>query len=147
MAATAWTIHDQTIERIGDNTVDLDNHVFRVALFRAASNAETQSLNNFSQLTNQTASGNGYTSGGNTLAGVTWTSSNGVARFDSNDTTWNASGGSIVAQIAVLYDDTDTAKTVIAHSTLDPAEINITSGNFLTIQMNAAGIFTATPTP
>ena len=147
MAATAWTLHDRTIERIGDNTIDLDNDTFRVALFRSTSNAETESLNDFSQLTNETAAGNGYTAGGNVLTGVAWTSAGGVARFDSNDTTWNATGGSIVAQIAVLYDGTDASRSIIAHSTLDPAEINITSGNFLTIQMNAAGIFTATPTP
>ena len=147
MAATAWTLHDLTIERIGDNTVDLDNHTFRMALFRANSNAATQSVNNFSQLTNQTANGNGYTSGGQNLAGVTWSSSSGVATFDSNDVTWNASGGSIIAQFAVIYNDTDTNKTVIAHSTLDPNELNITSGNFITVQMNSAGIFVATPSP
>ena len=147
MAATPWTLHDLAIERMGDNTVDLDNHTFKCALFRSNSNAETTSVNNFSLLTNETPAGNGYTRGGVNLNNVTWNTSRGITTFDSDNVTFTANGGSIVAQIAVIYDDSDTNKTVIAHSTLDPASINVTDGNFLSIQMSASGIFNATATP
>ena len=147
MAATAWTIHDDFINRLGNSLIDLDNDSLRMALFQSTSNAETESVGNFAALTNETTAGNGYTSGGMVLQSVTWTESNGVNTLNSNDVTWTASGGSITAQIAVIYDDTDTAKTVIAHSTLDPNTINITNGNFLTVQINAAGILTANSTP
>ncbi len=147
MAATAWTIHDDFILRLGQSLIDLPDDTLRMALFQSTSNAETQSLGNFSQLTNETANGNGYTSGGSTLSGVTWTESGGISTLNCNDVTWTASGGSIVAQIAVIYDDTDANKTVIAHSTLDPNSLNITTGNSLTVVINAAGVFTADSTP
>ena len=147
MAATAWTIHDAFINRLGNGDIDLDGDALRMALFRETSNAESESIDNFSQLTNQTASGNGYTAGGMALTSVTWNEVSGVSTLDASDVTWNASGGSITAQIAVIYDDTDSNKTVICHSTLDPNTINITDGNFLTVQINAAGIFTADSTP
>ena len=147
MAATAWTIHDDFINRLGNSLIDIDSDDVRMALFQSTSNAETESVGNFSQLTNQTTAGNGYTSGGIRLTSVRWTESNGVNTFDASDVTWTASGGSIAAQIAVIYDNTDAAKTVICHSTLDPSTINITTGNSLTVQINAAGIFTADSTP
>ena len=147
MAATAWTIHDDFIHRLGNGDIDLDGDTLKMALFQSTSNAETQSVGNFAQLTNEVAAGNGYTAGGETLASVTWSETNGVSTLDSDDVTWTATGGSIAGQIAVIYDDTDTNKTVICHSTLDPNTINITDGNFLTVQINAAGIFTADSTP
>ena len=147
MAATAWTIHDDFINRLGNGIIDLDSDDIRMALFQSTSNAETESVGNFSQLTNQTVSGNGYTTGGIRLTAVRWSELNGVNTFDANDITWTASGGSITAQIAVIYDNTDSNNTVICHSTLDPNTINITTGNSLTVQINAAGIFTADSTP
>ena len=147
MAATAWTIHDAFVDRMGLGNIDLPMDSLRMALFQSTSNAETTSVNNFAALTNQTTPGNGYTAGGMVLSGVTWTETNGSSTLDSNDVTWTATGGSITAQIAVIYDDTDSNKTVICHSTLDPASINITNGNFLTVQIHADGIFDTMNTP
>ena len=147
MAATAWTMHDDFLHRLGMGSLDLESDTLRMALFQATSNAETQSVGDYGDLTNEVANGNGYATGGITLTGVTWSESNGASTLDVGDVTWTASGGSIAAKIAVIYDDTDDDKTVICHSTLDPATINITDGNFLTVQINAAGVFTADSTP
>lgn len=51
----------------------------------------------------EVASGTGYTSGGGLLNNVTVTSSLNDAKFDADDVTWNASGGSIIASFGILY--------------------------------------------
>ena len=149
MAADAWVIHDKAKEYIGDGTIDLDGDTFKVALFQSTSNVATTSINALSTATNQVSNANGYTTGGVALTGVTWVESSGTVTFDATDMTdaWTASGGSIVARFAVIYDDTVTtpvADPIIAHCLLDnsPADITVTDGNTLSINFNASGIFT-----
>jgi hypothetical protein len=58
---------------------------------------------------NELGTGNGYTAGGNTLAGVTVTEDNVDDRCEIvwNNTTWTAVGGAIgPASGAIIYDDT-----------------------------------------
>lgn len=144
MAADAWVIHEGFKTRMANGTCDLDNDTFKLALYQSTSNAATQSINNQASLTNE-VSGNGYTAGGNTLTSVTWAdgSPQGQPVFDAADTQFTASGGSIVARFAVIYDDTDASKTVVAHCLLDntPADITVANGDTLTVQFSASGIF------
>ena len=145
MAADAWVIHDAFKERMADGTLDLDNDTFKVGLFLSTSNAATTSVNNFASLTNEHGTTNtGYTAGGNTLSGVTWAQTSGTATFDSDNTSWTAGTAGLSPRFAVLYDDTDASKTVVAHSLLDntPADVSVASGNVLNVNMNASGIFT-----
>lgn len=144
MAADKWKIYDSFIEYMGDNTIDMDNDTFKCALFTSASNAATITLDDLSAVTNQVANANGYTTGGNTLTGVTWAQASGTVTFDSDDTAWTASGGSITARYAVIYSDTSTTDKLVAYSLMDntPADVTATDGNTLTIQMNVSGIFT-----
>lgn len=106
MPAGKWKLYNSAKEYIGDGTIDLDTHTFKCALFTSSSNANTLTNSTLSQLTNQVANANGYTTGGNTLTSVTWTQTGGTATFDAADTTWTASGGSITSRFAVIYDDT-----------------------------------------
>lgn len=144
MAAGSWKIYNKAKEYIGDGTIDLDGDTFKVALARAT---YTPALTHtaLSSVT-QTPSGNGYTTGGATLGSVTWTETNGLLTFDSADPSWTASGGSIVARYAVLYDDTTSspADALVAYCLLDtaPADVTITDGNTLTLQISANGYFT-----
>lgn len=143
MAADNWKVYNKAKEYIGDGTVDLDNDTFKYALFAST---YTPALTDTSYTTisgDEVASGNGYTTGGNAAVGVTWTESSGTVTFDSNDPTWTASGGSIVCRYAVLYDDTDAGKALIAYSLLDntPADVTTTDGNTLTLQLAATGVF------
>ena len=145
MAADAWVLHDKAKEYMGDATIDLDADTFKVALASSASNAATTSVNGIASLTNE-VSGNGYAQV--TLGSVTWNESAGTVTFDSGDAVYTASGGSITARFAVLYDDTVTtpvADPIIAHCLLDntPADVAATDGNTLTVQMNPSGIFTS----
>lgn len=144
MPAGKWKLYDTAKLNIGSGVTDLDTHTFKIALFTSSSNANTLTNSTLSQLTNQVANANGYTTGGNTLSSVTWTQSSGTATFDAADTTWTASGGSITARFAVIYDDTSASDSLVAVCLLDtaPADVTATSGNTLTIQFNASGIFT-----
>lgn len=147
MAAGAWTLHNKIKEYIGDGTVDLDTHTFKCGLALSTSNIATASIDGYAAVTNEHSNANGYTTGGQALTSVTWIESSGTITFDSADVTWTASGGSITARYGFIYDDTVTspvADPVVCHSLLDttPADVTATSGNTLTIQMNASGIFT-----
>ena len=145
MAADAWVVHDKFKEYMGDGTVDLDADVFKCALFLVTSNCATTSIDALATATNQHANGNGYLTGGVTVA-ATWVESAGTITFDVVDPAWTASGGSIIARFAVLYDDTVTtpvADPIIAHCLMDntPADVTVTDGNTLTVQVHANGIF------
>lgn len=149
MAASAWRKYESFPEYMGDNTIDMDNDTFKMGLYLSTSNAATVTTNTvLADLTNEHANANGYTTGGATLGSVTWTHSSGTTTFDCADVTWTASGGSIVARFAVIYDDTPTspADPLVCYSLLDttPADVTVTTGNVLTIQINASGVFTVT---
>jgi len=57
---------------------------------------------------------------------------------------WTASGGSITARYAVIYNSTTGG--LIGYSLLDnsPADVTATTGNTFTVSPNASGIFDLT---
>lgn len=141
MAATAWTIYNKAKEYIGDGTLDLDNDIFRLTLWKSTSNASTATLTAYSQLTNQVASANGYVLTGKTLSATTWATGASASemRFDATATIWTASGGSIASiMYAVIY---ESAGQLLAWSKLSSSVFAITDGNTLTITPSANGIF------
>lgn len=101
----------------------------------------------YADLTDELSTANGYTNGGATLASVTFSQTSGTATFDAADTTWTASGGSIVARRAVIRvvgTINSQVDPLIASILLDttPADVTTTTGNVLTLAWNASGIFT-----
>jgi hypothetical protein len=101
----------------------------------------------YADLTNELSTANGYTIGGATLGRGSWDQSSGTATFDAADTVWTASGGSIVARRAVIRvvgTINSQVDPLIASILLDttPADVTTTTGNTLTLQWNASGIFT-----
>ena len=146
-AAEGFEFYETGREKLADGTYDTDTDTFKLALFLSTSDADTLTAGNdvFGDLTNEHAAANGYTAGGNTLASVTWVLSGETVTFDSADTVFTASGGSIIARFAVIYDTTATSGLLVK-CILDsaPADVTATDGNTLTIQMNASGIFTLT---
>jgi hypothetical protein len=140
--AASISFYDSFRERLS-NGIILETDTFKVMLVSSSytfSAAHTQK----SDITNELATANGYTAGGATLGSVTWGHSSGTATFDAADTVWTASGGSIVARRAVIYSDTSTNDLLVASVLLDttPADVTTTTGNTLTLQWNASGIFT-----
>jgi hypothetical protein len=146
-AASAWALHDKFKEYLGDGTIDMDGDSFKMILLLDTSNIATTSVNGYAAVTNEVANGLGYTTGGEAVATPTWAESSGTITFDCADQVWTASGGSIVARFAAIYDDTvaaPVADPVMCHSLLDsaPADVTATDTNTLTIAINATGVFT-----
>ena len=125
MAAGNWTFTDVSRTRMLNGTFDFDTDTFLVALFLSTSNIGALTTT-YAGVTSEHANANGYTT---------------VTVDDPLDMVWTASGGSIVARFAVLY---ESAGDVVAYFLLDstPADVTVTTGNTLTIALNASGIFT-----
>lgn len=140
MAAGAWTFTNGGRTILLDNTgFDIDTGSYKCALFLSTSNIGAASTT-YAGLTNEHAAANGYTTGGIaitlTLAGTTT-----VTVDIATDPVWTASGGSIVARYAVIY---EVAGNVLCYALLDatPADVTATTGNTLTVAANASGVFT-----
>ena len=92
------------------------------------------------------ASGTGYTTGGAILAGVAVTTvTTDDAKFDANDVSITASGGSISATGGILYNDTDADDPPVAFLSFD-GTITAADGVPFVVQWNANGIVTFTKT-
>lgn len=145
MAASAWRLFNSAVHSQSSGLIDLDTNVFNIGLYLSTSNVDNTRVL-LADLTNEHANANGYTTGGIVLPSPTWVQATAVSTFDSADATWNASGGSIVARFAVIYDTTAAGSPLLCWTLLDdtPADVTATDGNPLTIQMNASGIFTYT---
>jgi hypothetical protein len=150
MAAGKWKMYAYAKELIGlttANAIDL-NHTIGINLYTSASNCnalpQASGLAVRSSLTNQVATGGGYTQDTKELTGVTLTESGGIVTWDADDVTWTGSGGGFTARYAVLYDKTNTNYPLIGVCVLDttPADVVVTSADTLVIQMSASGIFT-----
>lgn len=143
--AASLTFYNSFREFVADGTIDLDTDTFKVMLV-ASGYTPLTSHTVKTDITNELSTANGYTAGGATLGSVTWGHSGGTATFDAADTVWTASGGSIVARYAVIYDDTAGSDQLVCYILLDttPADVTTTAGNTLTLQWNGSGIFTLT---
>lgn len=144
VTAGKWLLYDKFKEYQGDGTIDLDSDTFKCALFLSTSNAAQLGVGTglITDLTNQHANANGYTTGGATMTSVTWTENSGVVTFDADDASWTAASGSIVARFGVIYSTANDA--LVANCLLDntPADVTAIDGQTLNIAMPASGIFT-----
>jgi hypothetical protein len=148
-AAGKWKLYESSKLYLADGTLDLDDNTnWKIALFLSTSNCNTLGGTNdvYGDLTNEHANANGYTTGGATFT-PTWAQAAGTATLDGNDPVWTASGGSIVARFAVVYKNATVnsiVKPLLCVCLLDtaPADVTATTGNTLTITMNASGLWT-----
>lgn len=138
-----FTFFDEFKKYLGDGTIDLDTHTFKAVLTNSAPNAGTNTV--LADIT-QISSGNGYTTGGVTLASVTWAETgagSGIWQFGCADFSWTASGGDIAqARYVVIYDDTPTspADPLVGYLDYNAAFI-VTNGNPFTADVGANGLF------
>lgn len=140
MAAGLWTFTDAGRTSLLNGTFDLDTDTFMMALFLSTSNIGAASTT-YAGLTDEHANNNGYTTGGVSMGALTLSGTTTVTVDDPADVVWTASGGSIVARYAVIY---ESGGNVLCYCLLDntPADVTVTSGNTLTVALHASGIFT-----
>jgi hypothetical protein len=140
MAAGPWLFTNSTLTNIQNGTL-VPADTYKMALFLSTSNIGAASTT-YAGLTNEHANANGYTTGGVSvtlsISGTTTTTT------DSTDATWTASGGSIVARFAVIY---EVGGNVLAYCLLDntPADVTVTTGNQLTVAIHANGLYQIAP--
>jgi len=145
MAAGNWVFTDASRTSLLDGTWDLDTDLFKIALHLSTGTQPGAATTAWSGLsTSEHAANNGYTAGGLPTGGGTALALTGTTTVTVDRTTdpvWTASGGSIVARWAVLY---EVGGNVVCYCLLDatPADVTVTDGNTLTVAMNASGIFT-----
>lgn len=144
MAAGAWVFYNEFKKYLGDGSIDLDGNTWRMSLFTSASNAATATLSVISEVTNEVAEANGYSSSGKALSGVTWATGASASemRFDSTAVIWTATGGTIPnAKIAVIWKEGASAgaRKLMAYSLLSTSQFTIGSGNTLTVTPSANG--------
>lgn len=138
MAAGVWTFTNEGRTELSKGTF-LDADTYKIALFLSTSNIGAASTT-YALLNNEHANANGYITGGNAVtlsrSGTT------TVTFDTTDpAVWTATGGSIVARFAVLY---EVGGRVLCYCLLDstPADVTVTDTNTLTVAINASGVFT-----
>ena len=104
-------------------------------------NQSTHAL--LADITNE-VSGSGYAR--QVLGSVTSNRSGAVQTFDFADPVFTASGGSIVARYWWIINTTVGGSPLVAYGLIDstPADVTTTTGNTLTINVNASGLFTVT---
>lgn len=136
-AAGAWTFTNASRTSMLNGTWDFDTDTWKMALYLSTSNLGAATTT-YAGVTNEHANANGYTTGGVaitlSLSGTT------TVMVDSTDAVWTASGGSIVARFAAIY---EVGGNVVCYCLLDstPADVTVTTGNTLTVAIHASGVF------
>jgi hypothetical protein len=149
MAAGTFTVLNKAKKKLIDGTFDLDTHVWKVALCTStftptAAFAGTSTDARYSDITGEVANGNGYTTGGATLASVTVVESSGTTTFDAADLSWT--GATFSAKWAVIYNNSDTNKGILGYMDIETGNgsgLSPANGTF-SITWNAGGIFALT---
>lgn len=146
MAAQAWQLYNSAKKKIGNGTISLAGS-FRMTLHTSASNAATLTLGVYGSVTSEVTEGNGYSSSGKALTGVAWTvgASAKSYKFDFDDLTWTATGGTIPnIKFATVWvaGASAGARHLLCRTSLTSAQFTLSMNNTVTIQPNALGAFT-----
>lgn len=141
MAVTA-ALYGAFIDHLAQKRIDLDTDTIKIALVAAGYTPSLDTHDFFNDVTNEVV-GTGYTAGGATLTGVTWTynASTNTWTFDAADASWASS--TIAARYAVIYVDTAGASsTDPLIALIDFGEVVSSTAAPFTVAFAAGGIFT-----
>jgi hypothetical protein len=142
--AVTISLYNHTAKRFAEGS-NASSDTYKVKLLTAATFDATHTTLAATGGTEATT-GTGYTAGGQALTNVAVTTvTTNDAKFDADDVTWTASGGSITASYAILYNDTDADDPPVAFIDFGGSESAGDGTDFL-IVWNASGIFTWTVT-
>jgi hypothetical protein len=120
--------------------IDLVTDTIKIALVTSSYTPNQDTHTKYSDITNEVANGNGYTTGGATLANktVTQDDTDNEGVFDADDVTW--ANATITARGAVIYKDTGVASTSPLVQYIDfGSDATSTNSDFL-IQFSSEGI-------
>ena len=125
----------------GTDSVDFENDTIKAVLLTASYTPNADTHQYYSDLTNEVANGNGYTTGGQALTGksVTQDDTGDKATFDSDDPTW--SGATFTARYVALIKDTGTGSTSPLIGLWDFGSDKTATGGSFVVQVNSGGWF------
>jgi hypothetical protein len=138
MAAGAWVFTNAGRTKLLNGGFDIDSDSWKMALFLSTSNLGAGSTT-YAGVTNEHSNANGYTTGG--IAVTLSLSGTTTVKVDvGTDPVWTASGGSIVARFAAIY---EVGGDILCYCLLDSAPANVTAadGNTLTVEIASGGVF------
>ena len=144
-AAGKWKLYAKAKLALANGDIDLATDSFKINLYLSTSNCDTLTAHDaLADLTNQVATNYGYTQDDKAVDLTTADSSGTITVDIATDPVWTASGGSIVARFAVIYDDTHADDIPLCVCLLDtaPADVTATDGNTFTITIDPSGLFT-----
>lgn len=155
MPAGTFTMYDKALLNAYNTTALLDPaNTFKWTLHTSAYVPSVSAHEVYVDLTNELATGFGYTAGGVTLGSDGLTLAGGAVKFTGAAAAWTAAGGSIPAwRYAVLrVSGTKNGKVdpIVGYFLGDTAPADVpatTDTNTLTITPNASGIVAATKVP
>src|SRR4030042_7205940 len=139
MAAGAWVFTNVGRTKLLDGTFNVESDSYKMALFLSTSNLGAASTT-YAGLTNEHANAYGYTTGGVAIS-LSLTGTTTVKADIDTDPVWTASGGSITAKFAAIY---EVGGDVLCYCLLDSggADVTATTGNTLTVAASTSGVFT-----
>ncbi len=140
-AAGAWLFTDAGRTSLLDGTFDIDSDTWKMALHLSSGTQPAAGTTDWAGLdSSEHANANGYLDGGKSIA-LSLSGTTTVKVDIDSDPVWTASGGSIVARWAVIY---EVAGDVLCYCLLDdtPADVTATTGNTLTVAAHTSGVFT-----
>jgi hypothetical protein len=148
MAAGTWKVFNRAKKYIGNGVHNLSSSAFRITLHTSASNLKSSGsalpLTAYSQLTNEVASGNGYSSSGKALGTVRWTtgaSAKQIKFYPSANPIWTGTAGTIPnIKYAVISQGT----RLLCYVTLTSSQFTLAMNSTFTIQFAAGGCLTLT---
>lgn len=141
----ASVIYNSFKRDIANGSIDLDTDTIKVMLVTSSYSPNIDTHDKRDDVTNEVANGNGYTTGGATLAGkaVTVDNTNDRAIFDADNVVWSTA--TITARGAVLYKSrggASSADELICYIDFG-SDITSTAADF-TLAFNATGIIALT---
>ena len=127
---------------LANKEIDFDTDTVKVILCTSAYTPNQDTHRYRSSVTNEVANGNGYTTGGQTLAGktVTYDTATNTLKLTADNVSWPSS--TITARYAVFFVDTGTAGTSPLLCYWDFGEDLASSAGPFNLNMNAAGLLT-----
>jgi len=148
MAAGAWKVYGNAVEKIADGTIDLDTDTFRMVLLTSAYTPNQSTHTAWSNVSTAEVSGTGYDANGKLIT-QSVSRSNLVVTFNCDDQSWPSS--TITTKYAVIVRDADGDGTLVAgdlllcYSDLDTGggSLSTVDGTF-SVSINESGVFTIT---
>ena len=141
--AVTTTMYVRALERFLNKEVDWGTDDIRVALCTSAYTPSATTHDFYADITNELATGSGYTATGAALGTKTETQSGSTFQFDAANTTWTTS--TLTARYAIIYDyETAVAATAPLIAYVDFGTDQSSSSGTFQITWDSTGVIVGT---